>query len=88
MSGDWTKENEINANLEFFKKKLPELLEKHRDKYALLKDEEIVAFYDTVVDAQTTGEKLYPDGIFSVQKVTDASINLGFYSYAVHLGAA
>jgi hypothetical protein len=85
---EWTKQDEIDANLSFFQKKLPELLEKHRDKYALLKDEEVVAFYDTVVDAQTTGEKLYQDGIFSVQKVTDTSINLGFYSYAMHLGAA
>jgi hypothetical protein len=34
--------------------------------------------YDTLQDAQTIGEKLFPDGVFSVQKVTN--VLQGFFS--------
>jgi len=83
-----TKQQEIEANLEFFKKNLPAFLEQHRNKYALMRNCEVVGFYDTVLDAQSIGEKLFKDNLFSVQRVTDIPIDLGFYSYAVHLGAA
>jgi hypothetical protein len=79
-----TKQQEIDANLEFFKKNLPTFLEQHRNKYALIRNCEVVDFYETVLDAQSIGEKLFKDDLFSIQKVTDATIDLGF----VHLGAA
>jgi Family of unknown function (DUF5678) len=88
MSTRETKQREVDANCEFFKNELPNLLEKHRGKYALIRNREIIGFYDTIVDAQKIGTQLYDDGIFSVQQVTDAAIDLGFYSHAVHLGAA
>jgi hypothetical protein len=77
---------EIDRNLEFFETKLPELLSANEDRFALLHDQQIVGIYDSLGDAQTAGEKLYPDGIFSIQKVTEKPLELGAYSYAVHLG--
>jgi len=35
-----------------------------------------------------TGQKLFADGLFSVQKITGEPIDLGFFSHAVHLGQA
>jgi len=77
---------EIEENLRFFEAKLHDLLPDHRNRFALLRNKELVGLYDTLRDAQTTGDKLYPDGIFSVQKVTDKDVNLGIYSYAMHMG--
>jgi hypothetical protein len=82
------KQKEIDRNFEFFQQKLPELMTEHRGKFALIRNREIVGFYDTAIDAQTTGEKFFNDGIFSIQQVTDKPIDLGFFSHAVYLGAA
>lgn len=83
-----TKDREIDKNLEFFRSKLPELMSGHRGRYVLLKNANIVGIYDTVRDAQMTGSKFFPDGIFSVQKVTDQPVDLGYFSHAVHLGSS
>jgi hypothetical protein len=88
MSDMKSKQKEIDANFEFFQKKLPEILEHHRGKYALIRNREIVGYYDTAVDAQLSGSQLFKDEVFSIQQVTDKSVDLGFYSHAVHLGAA
>jgi len=50
-----------------------------------MRHQEIIGFYDTVIDAQMTGTKFFKDGIFSVQQVSDMAIELGFYSHAMHL---
>jgi hypothetical protein len=83
MSEQRTKQQEVDRNLAFFEQKLPELMKTHRSKYALIRNQEIVGFYDTVVDAQMTGAKFFADGLFSVQQVNDTPIDLGYYSHAV-----
>jgi len=83
-----TKEQEIDQNLEFFLKELPKLLEHQHGRYVLLRSKEIIGIYDTVRDAQMTGEKFYDDGLFSIQKVEDKAIELGYFSHAVHLASA
>jgi hypothetical protein len=50
----------------------------HRGRYALLHDKAVVGIYDTLRDAQTTGERPFPDGVFSIQKVTN--VLRGFFS--------
>ena len=64
---------QIDKNYEAFSKRLPELLILHRGKFALMKDEQIVEFFDTARDAHAAGTKLYPDGLFSVQEVVPAA---------------
>jgi hypothetical protein len=73
-------QTEIDQNYAFFKQKLPDLMKDHRGRYALLHGKAVVGMYDTLRNAQTTGEKLLPDGLFSVQQVTDVAIDLGFFS--------
>jgi hypothetical protein len=70
-------------NYEAFSKKLPEFLQAHRGKFALMRDGEVSEFFDTPGDAYLAGQKLYADGRFSVQEVTDAPVDLGFFSHAV-----
>lgn len=80
------KEREIDDNLEFFLAELPRLKQHHFGKFALLRNKELVAVFDTPEDAQTAGARLFEDGLFSIQKVDDTPANLGSYSFAVHLG--
>lgn len=79
-------QKEIDANFEFLQGKLPVLVGSHRNRFALLRKQEIVGIYDTVRDAKMTGDRFFSDGIFSVQQIDDGSLELGFYSHAVHLG--
>lgn len=80
------KNKTIKENYEYFKSQLPDLLERDAGKYALLRDKKIIGIYDTVRDAQMTGEKFYDDNLFSVQKIDNKPIELGFFSHAVSLG--
>jgi hypothetical protein len=77
---------EIDDNLEFFLRELPRLLPTHHEKFALLRHKQIIDYYETVVDAVNAANRLYPDRIFSIQQVTDAAADAGFYSHAVPMG--
>jgi len=81
---EMTKQQAVDKNYTAFKKLLPSILPKHANKYALMRDGEIVEFFDTARDALITGNKLYEDDLFSVQRVTDTVEDLGYYSHAVY----
>src|SRR5258708_315217 len=68
---------EIDRNLEFFLKELPSLLPAHRGKFAIMRHQTIVDFYDTPGDAIKAAKALYPDEIYSVQQVTDSARSTG-----------
>jgi hypothetical protein len=76
--------DEVRRNYEAFVERLPELLQTHPGKFALMHDGKIVEFYDTAPDAYKIGIKDYGEGNFSIQEVTDTVGDLGFFSYAVH----
>jgi hypothetical protein len=76
------KEKVIAENYEAFEAMLPLLLQTHKGEFALLNDRKVVCFFPTASGAQIEGARRYPDGSFSVQKVEDKAIDLGFYSYA------
>jgi hypothetical protein len=78
--------NEIKQNLEYFLRELPSLLSTHHGKFALLRDKKIVGVYETAMDAVSAANSMYPDGIFSVQQITDVAADAGFYSHAMPLG--
>ena len=81
-----SQEEEVKRNYETFKKLLPELLKQERDKFALMRGGELVATYETMQDAITTAEKMFPDDRWSIQKITDRPISLGYRSRAVLVG--
>jgi hypothetical protein len=63
---------------------LGSLLPEHRDKHALMRDGEIVGLFAKPGEANRAGVQRYPDGIFSIQEVTDEPIDLGFWSHVAH----
>lgn len=79
---------EIEKNQKAFQAQIHDLVKHHRGRYALLRNEEIVGIYDTVRDAQMTGNKFFEDGLYSVQKIDPEPVNLGFYSHAMRLASA
>ena len=79
------KQDQVDRNYESFQKRLPDLLQTHAGKFALMRDGEVVDIFDSMADAARAGRRLYPDGLFSVQKITDQKVDLGYFSHAVHL---
>lgn len=75
-----SKQSQVDANYEIFEKRLSELMLSHAGKFALMHDGEIIEFFDTANDADLTGSHLYTDGLFSVQLVDSAPVDLGFWS--------
>ena len=78
-------QDEVDANHEAFVKLLPSLLATHRDQYALLKNRKVLGYYSNAVDARTAAEAFISDKLYSIQRVTDTSVDLGYFSHAVHL---
>jgi hypothetical protein len=76
-------QQQIRRNYEAFIAQLPQLVVRHRGKFALMHNGEIVELFDTARDAYVAGQKLFPDAPFSVQEVTETPADLGFFSHAV-----
>lgn len=74
---------EVDRNYAEFVKQLPALLPLYRDKFALMKGGKILGYYTTAQDAAEAAQTFIKDGLFSIQEVTDVSINLGFFTHAV-----
>ena len=74
---------QVDQNYDAFRAMLPRILPLHEGKYALMKDGAAVGFYTTLEDAYTTANQFYKHQPFSVQKVTDIPVDLGFFSHAV-----
>jgi len=79
-----TPADHVQANYEAFKQHFPGLLLKHPGKFALMRDEKVVEVFDTASDAVKAGRALFADARYSVQEITGAPVNLGYFSYAVH----
>ena len=78
-------QKQVDSNFKAFEKKIPELIKKHQGKFALMRDEKIIDFFDSWEDAHKTGCLKYPnDSKFSIQEVTTTTINLGFFSCALN----
>lgn len=76
-------EDEVNANYEAFKLLSPELVARYSGKFALIKNGEIVEYFDSSDDAWKTGKLIYKDDVFSVQEVNAKPIRLGWIEHAL-----
>ena len=50
-----SKQQVVSENFEAFEKQLPQLLQTHAGKYALLRDKKVVEFFDSVDAAKNAG---------------------------------
>ncbi len=78
-------QREVDENYDEFLKLLPSIIGQHRDKFALMKNRKILGYFSTAQDAREAATSFVPDGICSIQQVTDTPINLGFFTHAVPL---
>lgn len=81
---DDKRQDAVERNYQAFVALLPELIKSHHGKFALMHDGEVVEFFDSARDAMVYGQKEFSDGLFSVQEVTSISVDLGYFSHAVH----
>ena len=72
---------QVDQNYDAFVRKLGSILEAHRDQLALMRDGRIVGYFNTPREALQVASEQFPDGIFSIQEVTDEPIDLGFWSH-------
>ncbi len=78
-------QEEIDRNYDAFLVVLPSIMHANRDKYALMKSGKILAYFSSSYDARTAAKMSISDNLFSIQRVTDSSIDLGYFSHAVSL---
>ncbi len=75
-------QHEVDRNYDFFQRNLSRMLFEHGGQYALLRSCEVVDYFAQPGSACDEGVRRFPDGIFSIQEVTDEPIHLGFWSIA------
>ncbi len=68
---------EVDKNYQAFQKLLPELIEEHNERFALMRGEKVVHVFDSVHDAVVFAKEKYDDDLFSVQNITERVIDLG-----------
>ena len=75
-------QEQVDRNYDFFVRHLGSFIDAHEGEYALLRDEQVVGFFRNVTEADRAGRAKYPDGVYSIQEVTDEPIDLGIFSHA------
>ena len=74
---------QIERNYHAFQQQFPPLIALQRGKFALMRDGQIIEFFDTARDAYIAGPRLFEqDKLFSLQEVTETPVDLGFFSHA------
>ena len=79
-------QNAVDENYRTFVDNLPNLERQYMGKYVLLRDKEVVEAFDSIADAMIFGSAQFPDELFSVQRVPNPVVDLGYFSYAVPVG--
>jgi len=70
---------EVDRNYDYFQRHMSEFLPAEYGRYALLRAEQVVGFFESADAAEERGER-FGDGIYSIQLVDPAPINLGAFS--------
>jgi hypothetical protein len=74
--------SEIDANFDAFQRQLYSSLRSHRGEFALLRDGQIIDFFEHPGAALIAGKQRFSDALFSIQEVNDEPIDLGVWSHA------
>ena len=74
-------EREVDDNYRAFKAVEDGLSHELDGKYALLREREIIGFYDDAVAAYEAGLTLYPNRRFSMQEVRAKPLDFGWFSH-------
>ena len=77
-------ETEVDRNFEAFEAMLHGILPIHRGEFALMNNGKVLSYFPSEADALAAGRRMFDDGVFSVQEVTDRPVDLGFFSHAIN----
>jgi hypothetical protein len=80
MDADRQKQ-QVDLNYDAFVRVLGSILQDHKDQLALMRDGQIVGYFQSPRDALRAAHDQFPDEIFSLQEVTDEPLDLGFWSH-------
>lgn len=72
---------EIRQNFHYFQSVVADLMPRHAGEYVLLHQRSVVDIFKRPVDALNAGMSQFENGLFSVQRVVDRPLDLGFLSY-------
>ena len=76
-------QKEVKDNFTFFQQNKEMLLKEHLDKVVLIRHKQFIDYFDTEEDAIKAGRLKYKDDMFSIQKINEEHIDLGFMGYAL-----
>jgi pyruvate/oxaloacetate carboxyltransferase len=79
---------EIRRNFEFFQSVVGTIMADHAGEIALIHGQNIVGYFPSADDAVHEGAKRFGSLPFSVQRVINRPIDLGFLSHATDNGCA
>ncbi len=80
-------QEEVDKNYQAFQAALPELLKQHPGEFAVIRHQKVTQFSHSVEGAVRFAVAEYPDGLFSIQEITEATADQGFFSNAIALSA-
>lgn len=75
------REAAIRQNFYYFQGVVASLMDRHAGQYALLHSQSVIDIFARPIEALEAGYARFADGLFSVQKVIDRPLDLGFMSY-------
>lgn len=78
----------LKENFLYFQSVVGRYMADHAGEYALLYQREVVDVFKRPIEALEAGNQKFADGLFSIQKVTDRPLDLGFMSYGASDRAA
>jgi membrane protease subunit (stomatin/prohibitin family) len=72
----------IDENYAAFQALVPSILQVRKGQFALLRQGQVMGYFNDPGAAAIAGDQQFPDGLFSVQEVMAEPSSLGFFSYA------
>jgi hypothetical protein len=80
MEKDKTKiQEEVENNYKFFETQIPQIIDKHCGKYALIRKQAIIDYFDSFSDAIKYAQAVFKDRMYSIQRVEfQTPITLGY----------
>ncbi|MDE0300803.1 MAG: hypothetical protein OXN17_19360 [Candidatus Poribacteria bacterium] len=68
----------LDREFQTFEDYLPSLVEEHKGKFVLIKDDKLIEIFDNELDAVNKGNELFKDSHFLVNEITDDKFKIRF----------
>lgn len=79
-----TRQQQIEDNFHAFEGVVSTYLPEREGDFALLHDRKVAGVFANIIEAVVEGNGRFGDGNFSVQRITDKLVDLGFLSHSTN----